>query len=149
MRRQAVDGDRQHRGRPGADDIAADVASALRWVDDPDALSQVRLARDSSVAQVAQVRYGRVTRLTRGCALRDLLKVCLKRVAEGTREPFSNFARAYAEQVPISIIARDLGLTRSHLSRVYRKRLAAMVADELIEETRRQTSTHDAHPDVA
>lgn len=140
--------DRPRPGRRGLDDIVVDVARALRVVDDPDALSQQRLARDPLVASLAERRYGRVTRLTRGCALRDLLKLCLGRIAEGTPEPFSSFTKAYAEQTPISVIARDLRMTRSHLSRVYRRRLATMVADELQEETHRETLIHDERAKV-
>jgi AraC-like DNA-binding protein len=125
-----------HRGRRSSDEIQDEVGLALRVVDDPDALCRHRLAQESFVAALAERRYGRVTRLTRGCALRDLLKVCLDRVADNSNGPFADFARAYAEQTPIARIARQLGMSRPHLSRAYRTRLVAMVADELVTEIR-------------
>jgi hypothetical protein len=78
-----------------------------------------------------------VTRLSRGCALRDLLKACLASVADNSKGSLSDFARAYAEQTPIARIARQLGMSRAHLSRVYRPRLVALVSDEFAAETQR------------
>lgn len=126
-----------HRGRRRSDEVQDDVGLALRVVDDPDALCRHRLAQESYVAALAERRYGRVTRLTRGCALRDLLKLCLKRIADNSDGPFASFARAYAEQTPIARIARQLDMSRSYLSRVFRPRLIAMVTDELQAEMRR------------
>jgi AraC-like DNA-binding protein len=128
---------RRRAGRRGFDDRLDDVARALRVVDDPDALSQLRLARDPLIVALAERRYGRVTRLSRGCALRDLLKANLIRVADNASGPLAEFARAYAEQTPIAQIARQLGMSRAHLSRIYRPRLVAVVSDEFLAETRR------------
>jgi hypothetical protein len=127
-------------GRRGLDEIRTDIGRALRVVDDPDALSQLRLARDPHVLALAERRYGRLTRLSRGCALRDLLKAHLKQVADNSRGPFADFARGYSEQAPIARIARQLGMSRAHLSRVYRPRLVAMVSDEFVAEARRDGS---------
>ena len=126
-----------HRGRRSSDEIQDEVGLALRAVDDPDALCRHRLAREAYVVAIAERRYGRVTRLTRGCALRDLLKECLNRIADNSNSAFGDFARAYAEQTPIARIARQLDMSRPYLSRVYRPRLTAMVTDELLVEMRR------------
>jgi hypothetical protein len=126
-----------HRGRRSSDEIQDEVGLALRVVDDPDALCRHRLAQEPVVVALAERRYGRVTRLTRGCALRDLFKECLKRIADTSNPAFADFARAYAEQTPIARIARQLDLSRPYLSRVYRRRLIAMVTDEFLVEMRR------------
>lgn len=131
----------RHPGRRGTDEIERDIVQALRVVDDPDALGQLPLARDFAVEDLARQRYGRVTRLARGQALRDLLRECLERVAGETHEPFRSFADAYAAQTPIAEIARQLGMSRSHLSRIYRRRVAALVADELLSEIRSAPSS--------
>src|SRR5436190_2206971 len=102
----ATSAGRRRVGRRGRDDLQNDVAVALRVVDDPDALGELRLAQDPHVVALAAARYGRVTRLSRGCALRDLLKLCLKRVADASSAPLADFARAYAEQTSIARIAR-------------------------------------------
>ena len=54
----AENAERHRPGRRGLDERHGDVARALRVIDDPDALCQLRLARDPLVVALAERRYG-------------------------------------------------------------------------------------------
>lgn len=130
---------RRHPGRRRHEEIEKDIAAVLRSANDPAKLGSHILAREPFIEALAQHRYGRVTRLTRGQALRDVLQGCLRRVSEVASHPLNLVADEYAKQTSIAEIARKLNRSRSHVSRDYRVQLVSMVTDEFVTESKRET----------
>jgi len=112
------------------------VSYALRKLDDVSVLARSPLSRLSQVEKVARDRYdGRVLR--RGFALRELLIACVEKVTSDLGgEPALSRDCQYLvllkEGLSCRQISRQLGLSREHVSRVYRRRALELVTEEFL-----------------
>jgi len=115
---------------------------ALRHLDDRSALNQSPLARLAYIQRLAETRY-RGTILARGSALKEVLLGCVDRVLALTGEEQGlqttcEFLRLVKEGLSLTAISERLGLSREHVSRVYRRRAVELVAQEFLRVARRR-----------
>lgn len=112
------------------------IESALKNLGDRSTLGHNPLASLVYVKKYAAVKHpGRL--LPRGLALHDILLACVKRVlTELNNEPALARACSYlellAEGLSCKEISRQLGLSREHVSRVYRKKALELVTEEFL-----------------
>ncbi len=112
------------------------IGHALRNLGDRSALSQSPLARLSYIQRLAEERYDEHL-LPRGLALRDILLASAQKVStELSNEPGLTRACRYLDLLVKGLrcqeISRQLGLSREHTSRKYRKKAVALVTEEFI-----------------
>ena len=116
------------------------VGEALKNMPDRSALNRSPLARLSYVERVASERYnGRL--MARGLALREVLDGCVERVVSDiANEPALRREREYLELVRDGLSCKEaskrLGLSREHVSRIYRKRSLQLLTEEFLQRTR-------------
>jgi len=107
------------------------VGHALRNLDDRSALNRSPLARLSYVERLAKERYSSHV-LPRGLALRTVLVACIEKVTNDlSTEPALSRACRYMSLLKQGLncrqISAELGLSREHVSRVYRLKAFELV----------------------
>jgi len=107
------------------------VGHALRNLDDRSALNRSPLARLSYVERLAKERYSSHV-LPRGLALRTVLVACIEKVMNDlSAEPALSRACRYLALLKQGLsgrqISAELGLSREHVSRVYRLKAFELV----------------------
>lgn len=115
------------RGRRSLDQWARLVDTCLRHMGDPVRLRESPLATHSGVGAYARQRYpqnphGKVL------ALQDLLCEAVDASLPALPARKREFLDRYARGESIAAIARAMGMSRPHLSRVYRPVVSVMVA---------------------
>lgn len=105
------------------------VADALCRIDDPSSLRTNPLCRIGAIEDMAKRRYTG-SPLSKARALRDVLLVCCERESAEAKDPFKTFLELYKQGKPIAKIARKMGRSREHCSRVYRRLAVDLVSDE-------------------
>ncbi len=112
------------------------VSYALRHLDDRSKLNASPLARLAYVERIAKEEYeGHV--LPRGLALRQLLLACVDRIVnEVGREPGLSKACRYLHLRVAGLSCRqisdEIGLSREHISRVYRRKALELLAEQFL-----------------
>ena len=109
----------------------ARVAYAARRLHDPIALNASPLTRLRGVERHADSRYKKRI-CAKGFALRDLLRSSIDSVMEETADEkgllrVHQFLILFRQGVTVVEISRQLGLSREHVSRVYRKKARHLV----------------------
>lgn len=112
------------------------VEYALKHLGDRSVLNKSPLAGLSYVERLSAAQY-RGHLLPRGLALHDTLTTCIERVAtELSNEPRLAKACTYLKLVANGAnyreISNQLGLSREHISRVYRKKAIELVTDQFL-----------------
>jgi len=112
------------------------VEHALRHLGDRSLLNRSPLARLSYIESLSAERYSGHL-LPRGLALHDMLITCVERVSnELSNEPGLAKACIYLKLVTNGAtcreISKQLGLSREHISRVYRKKAIELVTEEFL-----------------
>jgi hypothetical protein len=107
------------------------VGHALRNLDDRSALNRSPLARLSYVERLAKERYSSHV-LPRGLALRTVLVACIEKVVNDlSSEPALARTCRYLSLLKQGLncrqISAELGLSREHVSRVYRLKAFELV----------------------
>jgi len=110
------------------------VGHALRNLDDRSALNRSPLARLTYVERLARERYS-IHILPRGLALRAVLVECIEKVVNDlSKEPGLSRACRYLTLLKQGLscrqISAELGLSREHVSRVYRLKALELVTAE-------------------
>ena len=105
------------------------VEHALRHLGDRSVLNRSPLARLSYIESLSTARYNGHP-LPRGLALHDILISCAERVSnELSNEPALAKACAYLRLLSTGVsrpqISKELGLSREHVRRVYRRKAIA------------------------
>ena len=112
------------------------IDHALRNLGDRSVLNASQLARLTYVRRLAEDEYrGHI--LPKGLALHDLLTNCIRKICtELEDEPGLTRACRYLELLVQGIsrkeISRQLGLSREHVSRTYRKKAVKIVTEEFM-----------------
>ena len=118
------------------DNWVSRVGEALRNLDDRSALNRSSLARLSYVEKLAREHHGgRI--LPRGLALREVLVSCVDNVVNDLDgEPSLSRECRYLTMLKNGLntrqISGELGLSREHVSRVYRRRALELVTNEFL-----------------
>jgi hypothetical protein len=112
------------------------VEHALRHLGDRSLLNRSPLARLSYIESLSAERYSGHL-LPRGLALHDILISCVERVSnELSNEPGLAKACTYLKLLTNGAtcreISKQLGLSREHISRVYRKKAIELVTEEFL-----------------
>ena len=112
------------------------VAYALNNLDDRSMLNRSSLAHLEYVKRMAREKYGSHL-LPRGFALREILLECIdKVVSEVGSEPGLSRACQYLELLTRGLtrrqISSQIGLSREHTSRVYRKKALELLTEEFL-----------------
>jgi len=112
------------------------VGHALRNLDDRSVLNSSPLAHLAYVERVAKEKYGSHI-LPRGLALRQILLVCVEKVAtEVGNEPGLSKPCQYLQLLTKGLtcqqISKEIGRSREHVSRAYRKRAFELVTGEFL-----------------
>ena len=112
------------------------VEHALRHLGDRSVLNRSPLARLSYIESLSTERYNGHL-LPRGLALHDILITCVERVSnELSNEPGLTKACTYLKLVTNGAtcreISKQLGLSREHISRVYRRKAIELVTEEFL-----------------
>jgi hypothetical protein len=110
------------------------VSHALKNLGDRTALNRSPLAKLGYVERLATAQYSGHL-LPRGLALHDILIQCVDRVStELGNEPALRNACTYLELLTSGAscreISKQLGLSREHVSRVYRKKAIDLACEE-------------------
>jgi len=109
----------------------ARVWHALRHLDDRSVLNQSPLARLAYIQRLAKKEFqGDI--LIRGLALRQVLVDCIERIIEqGNSERglhnTCEFLRLVREGMGLTAIAKTLGVSREHVTRVYKKKAVELL----------------------
>jgi hypothetical protein len=112
------------------------VEHALRHLGDRSILNKSPLARLTYVERLSAEQYsGRL--LPRGLALHDMLIRCVEKIStELSNEPgltkTCNYLKLVANGAACREISKLLGLSREHISRVYRKKAIELVTEEFL-----------------
>ena len=112
------------------------VDHALRNLGDRSILNRSPLAKLTYIERLAIEQYkGHL--LPRGLALHDLLLSCIKKISkEVSSEPgltrACNYLELLVEGLSCTEISKQLGLSREHVSRVYRKKAVELVTEEFL-----------------
>lgn len=114
-------------GRRSLDQWAQLVDAGLRHLGDPVRLRESPLTSHAGVGAYARQRYPRHPH-GKVLALQDLLCEAVQASLPALPEKKREFLDRYARGEPIAAIARAMGMSRPHLSRVYRPVVSAMVA---------------------
>jgi len=112
------------------------IAHALRNIGDRSALNRSPLARLAYVERLAEEQYNSHI-LPRGLAVHDILLACVQRVSTELRgEPrlarACNYLELLIEGLSCQEISKQLGLSREHVSRVYRRKALELVTEEFL-----------------
>ena len=112
------------------------LGHALRNLDDRSVLNRSPLARLAYVERLAKERYGDHV-LPRGLALRELLIECVDRLAndlhnEPALSPACQYLVLQKEGLNCQRISQKLGLSREHVSRVYRPKALELLAEQFL-----------------
>ena len=112
------------------------IGQALRNLDDRSALNRSPLARLSYVERLARECHSRRI-LPRGLALREVLVECIENVVNDlSKEPALARACRYLvlmkQGLSCQQISSELGLSREHVSRVYRLKALELVTAEFL-----------------
>ena len=112
------------------------MGHALRYLDDLSKLNQSPLARLTYVERLAKNEYYGCI-LPRGQALRQLLLVCIEQVmSDGSEEPCLLKACQYLQLrrngYGCQQISAEMGLSREHVSRHYRKQALDLVLESFL-----------------
>jgi len=112
------------------------VGHALKNLGNRSILNRSQLARLEYIERLAVEEYAGHT-LPRGLALHDTLLTCLEKVAsELGNEPGLARACQYlhllSEGLSCSEISRRFGLSREHVSRIYRRKAIELVTEEFL-----------------
>ena len=112
------------------------IEYALRHLGDRSVLNSSPLARLTYVETLASEQYSGHL-LPRGLALHDMLIRCVKRVStELSNEPGLTKACKSLELISNGAtcreISKQLGLSREHISRVYRKKAIELVTEQFL-----------------
>ena len=116
------------------------VAYALRYIDDRIMLNRSSLSRLAHIRRLADERYnGRL--LPRGLALQQvLIESAQKVIAELDSEPALAKTRVYLDLLmkgyQAKEISRQLGLSREHVARTYRRNAIDLVTEEFLSTVR-------------
>jgi len=112
------------------------IGYALRCLNDRSKINQSPLARLAYVERLAKDKYqGRI--LPRGLALSQLLLACIDHVVSDVgNEPGLSKACQYLQLLAAGASCREIsvkmGLSREHISRVYRKKAVELVTESFI-----------------
>ena len=112
------------------------IGYVLRNINDRSTLNCSSLARLAYVERLARERYNGHL-LPRGLALRELLTTCVEKIS---RDLGSNPALYRECQYLVLLkdglscqqISNELGLSREHVSRIYRKKALELLAEEFL-----------------
>ena len=112
------------------------VAQAIMRLGDRSLLNRSPLAKLTYIERLAEDKYkGHI--LPRGIALHDVLLNCAQRISkELSAEPglarTCNYLDLYIKGLSCKEISEQLGLSREHVSRVYRKKAVELVTEEFL-----------------
>jgi hypothetical protein len=111
----------------------ARVWHALRHLDDRSVLNQSPLARLSYIERLANKEF-RGNILVRGLALREVLVDCIDRIIEqGDSERglhnTCEFLRLVKEGMSLTAIGKTLGVSREHVTRVYKRKAVELLTE--------------------
>jgi hypothetical protein len=131
----------QNQERLGGDSAPLDVwqrrvEHALRHLGDRSLLNRSPLARLSFVETLSREEYdGHL--LPRGLALHDILINCVERVSIELRNELGltkacTYLKLITSGATCREISKQLGLSREHISRVYRKKAIELVTEEFL-----------------
>lgn len=114
----------------------AKVEYALNNLGDRSMLNRSPLARLPNVARMADEKYGSHV-LPRGLALHDILLACVHKIStELGNDPglarCCRYLELLAQGLSCQEISRQLGLSREHISRVYRKKALELITGEFL-----------------
>jgi DNA-binding NarL/FixJ family response regulator len=139
-RNRSGDGNEHHQsakeGMTSLDEWQRRVGHALRNLGDRIVLNRSPLARLAYVERLAKERYSDHI-LPRGLALREVLIFCVEVIVRDlANEPAMSRACEYLvllkEGLSCQQISRELGLSREHVSRVYRRKAFELLAEQFI-----------------
>ena len=122
--------------RQGFSKLLVNVAYCLRHLNDRIMLNRSPLAKLTYVRKLAKKYYLKHV-LPRGLALHELLGYCIKKLTEelGSDPVLGRHCR-YLSLVQKGLsqrqISKELGLSREHVSRVYRPKAIELLAEELL-----------------
>jgi DNA-binding NarL/FixJ family response regulator len=113
------------------------MAYALKNIGDRVLLSRTSLAKLTYIERMASEDRYCSHLFPRGLALHDVLiacvdKVCKELVKEAKHTRACNYLRLVVEGFSCREIGKQLGLSREHVSRVYRKKAIELVTEEFI-----------------
>jgi signal recognition particle subunit SEC65 len=109
---------------------------ALKNLEDLTILNRSSLARLSYIEKLAQKKYkGRI--LPRGLAVREVLRACIDEIiCELNNEPVLHRACQYLAMIEKGMncghISKELGLSREHVSRFYRRRALGLITEKFL-----------------
>ena len=112
------------------------VDHALRNLGDRSALNRSPLAKLTYIGELAEDKYrGHI--LPRGLALHDILLDCAQRIskelsAESGSARTCNYLDLCIQGLSRREISEQMGLSREHVSRVYRKKAVELVTEEFL-----------------
>lgn len=120
----------------GFDKLVDNVAHCLRHLNDRITLNRSPLTKLTFVRKLANKYYVKHV-LPRGLALHELLEFCIKRLTEELgNDPVLGRHCMYLSLVQKGLrqkqISKELGLSREHVSRVYRRKAIELLAEELL-----------------
>jgi hypothetical protein len=122
--------------RKGFNRLVDNVAYCLRHLNDRIMLNRSPLARLTYVRLLAQKHYKSHV-LPRGFALQKLLKFCIQRITgELGGDPVLSRSCQYLTLVSKGLsqnkISSELGLSREHIGRLYRRKAIELLAEDLL-----------------
>lgn len=129
-----------NRGSTQSGDWHQRVAYALRHFGDRTVLNRSPMARLAYIERLAATQYsGRL--LPRGLALHDMLLACVDKILTELRnDPALARACTYLQLTlqgkTCKEISKELGLSREHVSRVYRQKAIELVTEEFLHTVR-------------
>ena len=113
---------------------------ALKSIGDRSELSRNPLADIAYIEKLASERYSRYL-FPQGLALHDVLLACVDKIStEFSNEPAlsraCNYLQLLVQGLTCREISKQLGLSREHVSRVYRKKALALLIEEFFSRVR-------------
>lgn len=126
----------QKKGTTTFDEWEQRVEHALRNLHDRGVLNQSSLARLAYIEKMAREQYNSRL-LPRGLALHDVLLACVEKVLEevGSEPGLSracNYLELLTEGLTCQEISKQLGLSREHVSRVYRRKAVELITEAFL-----------------
>jgi hypothetical protein len=127
---------RSGNGHVGLEVWQARVWHALRHLDDRSILNQSPLSRLAHVTRRADREF-KGNALVRGLALKHTLLECVDRIIVGLNgdtglSKSCQFLSLIKQGHSITSISKNLGLSREHVTRVYKKKAIELVTQELL-----------------